>query len=293
MMRLFDPIRSWRPRFRPAFGLMVLLCSGLATPLHGAAAAPASVGTNTLSARAIMARVVASSGRTNDQLILTNYHFVRWDVSEELDKKGLVTKRREKIYDHSPVRGSAVLREVREDGKPIAKSEIESQQKRDTEERKERSEKAGGDKAMVLTAEMTRRFDFVLLGTTNIMGHVVHAIRFGPSPKQDAPKNMVERVLQKVRGMVYVDATAFQIVRLEAELSDEINFWGGMLGVIKRVHILVLREPVDGIWFNRNIAGEYEARALLNTMHGRFSSTNSGFQKRDAIPVLRATPGSK
>ena len=293
MMRLFDPIRSWRPRFRPAFALIVVLCSGLVTPLHGAAAAPAPAGTNALSARDIMARVVASSGKTNDQLILTNYHFVRWDVSEELDKKGLVSKRREKIYDHSPVRGSAVLREVREDGKPIAKSEIESQQKRDKDERKERSEKAGGDKAMVLTAEMTERFDFVLLGTTNIMGHLVHAIRFGPSPKKDAPKNMVERVLQKVGGMVYVDATAFQIVRLEAELSDEINFWGGMLGVIKHVHILVLREPVDGIWFNRNIAGEYEARALLNTMHGRFSSTNSGFQKRDLLPVLRAAPGSK
>lgn len=249
--------------------------------------------TNTLTARAIMDRAVNAAGRTNDQMILTNYYFVRRDLSEELDKKGAVTKRREKVYDNSPAKGSPVLREVRENGVLIPKSELEPQRKRDSEERKAKSERAGGDSAVVLTADMINRFEYELLGTTNFAGHSVFSIRFHPSAKQESPKNMNEKVLQKIQGRIYIDATAFQIVRLEAELSDELNFWGGMLGSIKQFHMLVLREPVDGIWFNQVITGEFEARAVLSAIRGRFSSTNSGFQKRDLIPSLKAAPTEK
>ena len=278
-------MRTLRPITRTAVLLTATVWSFF---LFSAASLNAS--TNTLSAKAIMDRMIASSGKTNDQLILTNYHFVRWDVSEEIDKKGVVTKKTDKIYDHSPERGSAILREVREDGKVLPKSEKESARKQDSEERKSRAQRTGGDNNLTITADMIKRFDFELLGTTNISGHTVHAIRFGPAAKQEPAKNMSERVIQKVQGKIYIDTVAFQIVRLEAELSDEISFWGGMLGKIKSFTMLVVREPVDGIWFNRNIAGEFEARAMFSAVQGRFSSTNSAFVRRDAIPQMKTTP---
>lgn len=269
------------PAFSPAVALGLILLSS---------AASLRAATNDLTAKAIMDRMIASSGKTNDQLILTNYHFVRWDVSEEIDKKGVVTKKTDKIYDHSPELGSAILREVREDGKALPKSEKESARKQDSDERKSRSQRTGGDKNLTITADMIKAFDFELLGATNISGHTVHAIRFGPAAKQEPAKNMSERVIQKVQGKIYIDIIAFQIVRLEAELSDEISFWGGMLGKIKSFNMLVLREPVDGIWFNKNIAGEFEARAMFSAVRGRFSSTNSAFVRRDAIPQMKSAP---
>ncbi len=286
-------MRSLLPISLPGLIPLVMVClavlSDAASAAEGRATAPGTT-TNALTARAIMDRMIASSGKTNDQLILTNYHFVRWDVSEEIDKKGAVTKRRDKIYDHSPIRGSAILREVREDGKIIPKSETDTQRKQDGEERKARSERTGGDNNLTITADMIKRFEFELLGTTNLSGHIVHAIRFGPAAKQEPAKNMSERVIQKVRGKIYIDTVAFQIVRLEAELSEEIGFWGGMLGKIKSFNMLVTRDPVDGIWFNKNIAGEFDARAMFSSVHGRFSSTNSSFIRRDAVPQMKSGP---
>lgn len=265
------------------------LCCGT---MAGLVEARANAATNALSAKAIMERVISLSGRTNDQLILTNYHFVRWEVSEELDKKGLATKRQEKIYDHSPVQGRAVLREVREDGKTLPKTEAKPRGKSEERERKGKgkSGRSGGGRSVELTTDLVKRFDFELLGTTNLNGHTVYSIRFTPAAKQESPKNMNDKVLQKIRGTLLVETNSFQIARLEAELFDDLSFWGGMLGSLSEFRLLLIREPVDGIWFNRVITGEYEARAVLNSMHGRFSSTNSHFQKREPVPSLKASP---
>lgn len=272
-------------KFRAILALSCLVLSGLGT--SGLAAS------GVLAAKDIMEQVVRRSGPTNDLLILTNYHFVRWEVSEELDKKGVATKRQEKIYDHSPAKSYGVLREIRENGKIIPKSDSKASEKPEERERKGKGKGRsgrGGGGSVELTADLLKRFDFQLQGQTNFNGHGVYSIRFAPAAKLESPKNMNEKVLQKIRGTLLVETNSFQIVRLEAELFDDLSFWGGMLGSLSEFRLLLIREPVDGIWFNRVITGEYEARAVLNSMHGRFSSTNSSFQKRELVPSFKAAP---
>ncbi len=278
------------PRVRRCTPLFLLVAALVSQTLQAAAPAAPSGKSNASPGRALMDRVVAaaSDAATNNASILTNYFFVRWEMSEELDKKGVATKRLEKLYDHSPISGRDVLRETRENGKLVSKPPTAASAKQPPEKRKGKSGRRGDGRRMDLTAEMLDRFDFQLVGSTNLDGRSAQVIRFVPATVQPAAKGMNDRVLQSLRGRIIGDAAASQIILLEAELADEVDIWGGMAGSIKHFKVTLRREPVGGIWFDRSVEGEYKARAMFSTVAGRFASTNGGFQLRTAVPQMKS-----
>ncbi len=185
-------------------------------------------------------------------------------LSEEEDKTdsdGNVKSRTMKDYDVFYVGDEQVLHLLAKDGKPLEghdkQEEDDRFNKRYDKLKKEQAELASDPKKRAKKEEQdeAQLSDFLRAETfTNprremFRGHEVIAFDFAGNPNYK-PKKEIDRIIQKLTGVMWVDEQAREVARLEAHFAESVKMGGGLLASLQKGSNFVFeQEKINGeVW---------------------------------------------
>jgi hypothetical protein len=254
-------------------GFAVVALSGLGRcPLFADNAPPA----NEIIQKAV-ARAQSSEARPGKGA----YTYTKLSVTEELDSSGKVKEHKEKVYQVNFRNGATYARLVEVNGRPPGEADLKKQAENESNARQMTGSKAnkGDNRENFLTPEIVARFDFALLSQTNLNGRATYEIGFQPKNPAPASHHMIDRLLDRISGTVWIDAEEFEIARAELRLGSEVNLLGGVVGSLKKLAYTMTRTRVgDGLWFNTSSVGDFEGRKLIDAMRIKTSSQAINFR---------------
>jgi hypothetical protein len=183
--------------------------------------------------------------------IRENYSGRRTEDETEMDKNGKITKREIHDYTFFYLDGEEVSTLVAKDGKPLDPQELEKEnqrtrkhieeiQKRQSkkeakeEKRKEEgAEKKDKDKDDPGIEIFLRVCQFVNPRRERFRGEDVLVFDFEPNPEYKS-RSLVESIVQKLAGVVWVDEKAHQVARIEAYFVGDARIGGGLLANLQK-----------------------------------------------------------
>ena len=90
---------------------------------------------------------------------------------------------------------------------------------------------------------------------------------------------MVDRLLNRISGTIWIDAEEFEVARADIQLRSEVNLLGGVIGSLKKLAYTMTRTRVaDGVWFNTSSCGDFEGRKLIESMRIKTKSECRNFR---------------
>jgi hypothetical protein len=207
--------------------------------------------------------------------------FLRRTTAEQFDSKGAVTeqKTKEQLIE---LRGfEQAVRLLSLNGRPVTPRESsresadESTQRKRYATRSDRNQRGNID---YLDEKLIRRFDYTLESTEKIDGRSAYRLRFRPAGEREA-KEIADRVLSLLAGHIWIDAEEFELVKLDARLTRDFSFWGGVVGSLDRLELDLSRQRLaDGAWVNLRLNSRIGGRKLLRRFDGRFRVEQENFR---------------
>ncbi|HEX3797442.1 MAG TPA: hypothetical protein VH413_01975 [Verrucomicrobiae bacterium] len=253
-----------------------------ALPVSGGAAAMSS----TLSADDIMAKAVARAESPVNHEARPDYFYTKKTVTEDLDSKGHVKERKERVYEVSVAAGLSYLKLLEMNGQSLSTAELKKQADHEAAERQKLADakpgQKGDERENFLTADLVQRFNFTLAGEQMINGRRAYILSFDPKPGMPV-KKLTDRFVNQMAGTALIDAEDFEIARAEIHLKGEVSLWGGVVGTLRHCRFTLERTRLaDGSWFNSDSHGIFEGRKLLEPMLIRTHSESSNFRQASA-----------
>ena len=150
------------------------------------------------------------------------------------------------------------------DGKPLAASEKDKEDRRfnkqfaeltkkegdlasDPKKRAEQEKQDAKDQAQI--SDFLRAERFTNPRRERFRGQSVIAFDFGPNPDVK-PKSMMENVVQKLEGVIWIDDQARDVVRVEAHFASSVKIGGGILASVEKGTNFVFEQARinDEVW---------------------------------------------
>jgi hypothetical protein len=203
-------------------------------------------------------------------------------VTDELDGSGKVKEHREKLYEVAYRDGHSHSTLLQVNGHAPSESDLKQQSDNEASIKQITGDtKAKGDsRENFLTPDLAARFNFTLLGTTNLNGRPTYKVAFQPKSPQLPVHHLVDRLLNQISGTVWIDAREFEVARAEISLRSEVNLLGGIAGSLKMLTFSLERTRVaDGVWFSTLSNGDFMGRKLLAQMHVKTKSQSIHFHR--------------
>jgi hypothetical protein len=170
---------------------------------------------------------------------------------EKFDSKGGVTSRAVKEYDVFNCGGDEIRHLVKDDSKPLTP---EQQHKEDERFNKEFSEfqkkqEKEDERQQAQISDFLRAESFTNPRRERFRGQDVIVFDFGPNPDYK-PRKLVESIVQKLVGVVWIDEQARDVARLEARFSDKVKIGAGLLASLDKGTNLVFEQTkINGeVW---------------------------------------------
>jgi outer membrane lipoprotein-sorting protein len=211
--------------------------------------------------------------------IKENYAGTRVEEETEFEKSGNVGKKEVKEYTFFYLNGEEISTLVKKDGKALSEEEqkkenektqkrIEEVQKRDKkkEEKEQKAKEEGKEKKEDDPGIeiFLRVCQFVNPRRERFRGQDVLVFDFEPNPEYK-PKNMEERVVRELAGVVWVDEKAHDVARLEAYFVGDVHIGGGLLANLQKGTSFVLEQGYvnNEVWLPTYEEAHVGVRVLL------------------------------
>jgi hypothetical protein len=222
-------------------------------------------------------------GQQDQQGYVPDFKYRKLTLTEELDSTGKVKERREKVYEISYRDGLSHATLLQVNGHLPDEQDLKEQTDNQMNMAKilgQAKSAKGDNRENFLTAELAARFDFTLLGQTNLNGRRSYAISFTPKNPALPAHKLVEKLLNQISGTLWIDAQEFEVARAEVALHSEVNLLGGIVGSLKKLTYTLERKRIaDGIWFSTLSTGDFQGRKLLDPTHIKTRSQSVNFRK--------------
>ena len=222
-------------------------------------------------------------GQQDQQSAVPDFNYRKLTVTEELDGAGKVKERREKVYEISYRDGLSHATLLQVNGHLPSDEDLKKQSENEMNLRQitgEAKSAKGDNRENFLTAELAARFDFKLIGQTNINGRNAYEISFQPKTPESPVHRLVDRLLNQISGTLWIDADEFEVARAEVVLRSEVNLLGGLIGSLKKLAFTLERTRVaDGVWFSTLSRGDFQGRKLLDPTHIKTKSQSVNFRR--------------
>ncbi len=204
----------------------------------------------------------------SDRILMSRYTYSERTIFRQLDASGKVKKTEERLYEVYPSleERSTYRKLISKDGKPLSAEEIEKreraqnkrvdelQRKRaresaDEKRRREAKEAEEKRKEEETLDEAFRLYKTTMLGRELWEGQPVIALAFEPRAGYQ-PKSLEAKVLAKVRGKAWFGEADQELIRIEAELGDNLSFGLGLIARLNQgTHMVFQRRRVNNeIW---------------------------------------------
>ena len=178
-----------------------------------------------------------------------NYAGTRVEEETDFEKDGKVKKTEVKEYTFFYLNGQEISTLVKKDNKALGddeqkkenektQKEIQDIQKRESKkEAKDEKAKEEGKKEKddddVGVESFLRSCQFVNPRRERFRGQDVLVFDFEPNPEYKA-RNLVEKIVQKLAGVIWIDEKAHDVARLEAYFVGDFKFAGGFLANLQK-----------------------------------------------------------
>jgi hypothetical protein len=264
------------------------LCFALAAPATSRAA-------TALTAADVVQKAV-ERGQQDQQGTVPDFTYRKLTLTEELDNAGKVKERREKVYEVAYRGGLSHASLLQVNGHAPSEADLKQQSDNEMSLRQltgEAKSARGDNRENFLTTELAARFDFKLLGQTNLNGRTAYAISFQPKNPLPPVHRLVDRLLNQLSGTLWIDADEFEVARAEVSLRSEVNLLGGIVGSLKKLTYTLERTRIaDGVWFSTLSRGEFQGRKLLDPTHIKTKTQSVHFHRlaMDGV-IVKATEG--
>jgi hypothetical protein len=241
------------------------------TPLWLALQAPASE-----SPTAGLIHKVIENQKKNRRL-QTSYIFEMNLQVYKLEKDGKQTIFRDRAFEIVPLESGDYHKLIRKDGKPLPEKELQKEQEKlainatrqanlstSQKAKLEKERQARLKKEDQAWNDVMKAFDITLDGQDHLEGRPVTILSFTPRSGY-VPSGEETRLLKQIKGKAWIDDEDFQIVRLDAEMVEDLKFGGGFLAKIKKGGTLSFfqRKINQEVWFPFRSESYLNARILL------------------------------
>jgi len=180
---------------------------------------------------------------------------------EKFDSKGGVTSRAVKEYDVFNCGGDEIRHLVKDEAKPLTPEQQHKEDERFNKEfsefQKKQAELANDPKKQekederqqAQISDFLRAESFTNPRRERFRGQDVIVFDFGPNPDYK-PRKLVESIVQKLVGVVWIDEQARDVARLEARFSETAKIGGGLLASLDKGTNLVFEQTkINGeVW---------------------------------------------
>jgi hypothetical protein len=211
--------------------------------------------------------------------IKENYAGTRTEEESEYESDGRVKKRELNEYTFFYLNGDEVSTLVKKDGQPLnaekQKQENEKTQKRieelqkrqakkEAKEEKAKEEGKSDDKDEPGIEVFLRACQFVNPRRERFRGQDVLVFDFEPNP-EFKPRKLVEKVVQKLAGVVWIDEKAHDVARLEAYFVGDVKIAGGLLANLQKGTSFVFEQAFinNEVWLPTFEEAHVGVRVLL------------------------------
>jgi hypothetical protein len=210
-----------------------------------------------------------------------NYAGSQSEEETEFEGDGRVKKREVSEYTFFYLNGDEITTLVKKDGKPLSEAEqkkenektqkrIEEQQKREAkkqakeEKAKEEGKSEEKEKDDPGIEVFLRACQFVNPRRERFRGQDVLVFDFEPNP-EFKPHKLVERLAQKLAGVVWVDEKAHDVARLEAYFVGDMKIAGGLLANLQKGTSFVYEQGFvnNEVWLPTYMEAHIGVRFLL------------------------------
>jgi hypothetical protein len=210
------------------------------------------------------------------------YTYTKLTVTEELDRSGRLKERKERVYQVVFKGGATQLKLLTVNGRAPGTDDLRKQSENDSSTRQIIGSKPGKpseNRDNFLTPELVARFKFKLIGEQSINGRPAYQIAFEPRNPTLPARRILDRVLDRMSGTLWIDKEEFELAQAQVRLGSEIDLLGGVIGSLKKLAFTVTRTRIgDGLWFNTFSSGDFEGRKLLDSMRIKTKSQSSNFR---------------
>jgi len=211
--------------------------------------------------------------------IKENYAGTRVDDETEYESDGRVKKHEVHEFTFFYLDGDEISTLVKKDGKSLSddeqqkenektKKRIEEiqkhQAKKDAKDEKEKEEGKDSDADDPGIEVFLRACQFVNPRRERFRGQDVLVFDFEPNPEFKA-KTLVEKVVQKLAGVVWIDEKAHDVARLEAYFVGDLKVGGGLLANLQKGTSFVLEQEFvnNEVWLPTYEEAHVGVRVLL------------------------------
>jgi hypothetical protein len=209
------------------------------------------------------------------------------------------TKDGDKTYAVTMLYGSPYQRLIAVNGQPVSPQKDKEEQKKyqqAVEQRKHESPDKRAARIANYEAErkrdrnmldqMTRAFDFHLVGERDFDGRRVYELKATPR-KGYQPPNRDTQVLTGMEGTLWIDRDTFQWVKVEAHVTRPVKIVGFLAEVEPGTHFELEKKPVAGdenIWMAAHFAMKSRARVMfLIPQHGEEDDSFFDYHKSAGV----------
>ena len=185
-----------------------------------------------------------------------------------------------KTYEVHMILGTPYSRLVAVNGKALSPDQQAEQQRklerviaqRKAETPQQRSQRIAQwqksrERDHVLMQQLTKAFDFKLLGQQKMGPYKVYVLKATPNPDYKPP-NMQSQVLTGMQGKLWIDTSTFQWVKVQAKVIQPVSIEGFLATVEPGTRFLLEKAPVgDGIWEPSHFSMKSQAKVLFLFSH--------------------------
>jgi hypothetical protein len=212
--------------------------------------------------------------------IKENYSATQVEEETEYDKSGKVSKNEVSEYTFFYLNGNEITTLVKKNGKPLSEEEQnkenEKTQKHIVEEQKRDKKKAEKDEKAKEEGKdskdnedpgievFLRVCQFVNPRMERFRGQDVLVFDFEPNPEYK-PKNLEERVVKELAGVIWIDEKANDVVRLEAYFVGDVHIAGGVLANLQKGTSFVFEQAYvnNEVWLPTYVEAHVGVRVLM------------------------------
>ncbi len=216
------------------------------------------------------------------EAILEDYSYTQKITSRELGKDGVLRDTESQTVQLSFYKGNRIRRVIEKNGKPLSEKEQAEEdknaQKQVAEIEKEIAKKEAKtveqnsngtpdeNNRRISIAELLRASNLINPRRERFRGRDVVVFDFEPNPNFDY-KNAKSflKFFGKTAGVMWIDETDKQVVRIEATLADSFKIGGGLLANLKKGASFTLEQERvnDEIWLPSSIDINLSVKVML------------------------------
>ena len=127
--------------------------------------------------------------------------------------------------------------------------------------------------------EMTKAFDYKLIGEETIAGRRCYVLEATPNARYQ-PTSRQTQVLKGMRGKMWVDAEQYQWTKVRAEVFRPVTFGLFFARVKPGTEFTLEQRPVQGqLWLPSHFTMTLNARVLFSSRHSTDDETYTAYRK--------------